>query len=278
MRAGGRILMIFGVVLGIIAAVVTFIILQGAAGEEAGEGALLETQQVVIAFQTIEPWQEIPPDAVALTDYPQPIPADAVLAEMPSDVPPIVAGTEVTETVSGIDFVAGKISNTRIYPGQVIVTTQLVNKDLEEIRLGLGGKLSYIIPDGQVAVALNIDPISSVAGALQSGDQVDIIASYGIELLNLDTQETVEAGSITQFFMQKVQILRVGPWAVSEDEGGGPTGTVTILLEPQQALELKWITENTNWQFVLRSITDEQDFVTEPVDINFISEKYDLIP
>ncbi|MBA3533309.1 MAG: Flp pilus assembly protein CpaB [Ardenticatenales bacterium] len=269
MRAGGRILMIFGVVLGIIAAGVTFLFLRNAAPADSGD--LLETQTVIIAFQTIEPWQPIPVDAVGPNEYPIPIPADAVLAEMPSDAPPDPT-TGITDTVSGIEFVAGKISNTRIYPGQIIVTSQLVNKELEEQRLGLGGTLSYIIPDGQVAMAIPIDLVSSIAGGLRSGDQVDIIGTY---LLTADDGGTSE---ITQFFLQRLQILRVGPWTVGPDGDEAPGGIVTVLIEPQQALELKKIIENASWMFVLRSITDEADHVVEPVDDQYLIEQFNLQP
>jgi Flp pilus assembly protein CpaB len=273
MRAGGRILMIFGVVLGIIAAVATFFIITRSAPPEGGD-SVLDTETVIVAFQTIEPWQPIPVDAIGPNEYPIPIPADAVLAQMPNDAPDPTTG--ITETVSGQEFVAGKISNTRIYPGQIIVTSQLVNKELEETRLGLGGDLSYIIPEGQVAIALNVDALSSIAGGLKSGDQVDIIGSYLIEAENEEEDDI----DVTQIFMQKVQILRVGPWAVTEEgtEEQQGSGIVTILLEPQQALELKKITEDVRWQFVLRSITDQTDFVTDPVDDAYLIETFTLTP
>lgn len=272
MRAGGQILMIFGLVLGIIAAAATFVILQRspAAGEEA---PVVESANVIIAFQPIEPWQEIPAGAVGVREYPLPLPTDAVTE--------VVASTdEQGEPIelSGTEFVTGKISNTRIYPGQVIVTTQLVDKELEEDRLGLGSTASYIVPDGQYAIAIPIDQISSIAGALRAGDQVDVIATFLVED-PLDPEG--EGEEVTQLLMQKVQILRVGPWAVTEEEEGGGEGgnVVTILAEPQQALEFKALEfKVVDYDFVLRSITDEADYTTEPVDDAYLNEQYNVIP
>ncbi len=273
MRAGGRILMIFGVVLGIIAAAATFIILRETTppAGEAGGAPLVESSTVLVAYQTIEPWQEIPVDAVGPAEYPNPIPADAVLGEMTTENPD---GTALP--VSGVEYIQGKISNTRIYPGQVIVTTQLLDKQLEEQRLGLGSNLSYIIPDGQVAIAIPIDQISSVAGALRAGDQVDIIATIS---LGVGGDPNAETESVTQYLMQKVPVLRVGPWTVTEDDSQESVGgIVTVVVEPQQALEIKRIRDSASFEFVLRSITDDSDFTTQPVNDQYLIDRYNLAP
>lgn len=273
MRAGGRILMIFGLLLAVIAGVATFLILQSEPAVNPEGAEIIESSEVVVAFQTIEPWQEIPVDALDVREYPQPIPPDAILSSGP-----VITDTEaITPTVTGREFVAGKISNTRIYPGQVIVSTQLVDKTLEEQRLGLGGIASYIVPDGQVATTLPLNPISSINGALRAGDVVDIIATVGV----LDpANPTATPNNVAQFLLQRIEILRVGPWGVTTEEEEGSEGgnLVTVIVEPQQALELKIIKEVTVFEFVLRSITDESDFVTEPVDLEYIIEQYNVRP
>lgn len=272
MRAGGRILMIFGVVLGIIAAAATFIILRATAPAE-DAGTLVDTATVMIALQPIDPWQSIPVDAVSPREYPLPIPDDAVLAEME-----VETETGETETVSGQEFIQGKISNTRIYPGQVIVTTQLVEKELEEQRLGIGSNVSYIIPDGQYAMAIPVDNFSNIAGGLEAGDQVDVLTTFNISVVDPATGE-VQTTTITQLTLQRIPVLRVGPWRVTEDgdEGGGGD-VVTLLLEPQQALELKFMQDTAIFTLALRSITDEQDFTTDPVELPYMDEQYNLLP
>ncbi len=280
MRAGGRILMIFGVVLGIIAAAATFIILRETTPAPGSDGTapIIESRTVIVAVQNIEPYQEIPLDAIQPREYPEPLPDNAVLGEMPAEI--VEGATEPGLPISGVEFVAGKLSNTRIYPGQVIVATQLVDKSLEEQRLGLGSDLSYIVPDGQVAMALPIDQISSVAGALRAGDQVDIIATVNVPDEGSTSEETGTA--VTQFLLQKVQILRVGPWTIQDDaqqqDPAAVGGIVTVIVDPQQALELKRIRESANWEFVLRSITDDSDFATDPVDDLYLIEQYNIRP
>lgn len=271
MRAGGRILIIFGLLLAIIAGVATFLILRAApavVNEE--EAAAAESVDVVMAVQPLNPWEEIPQDALTIRRYPAPAPEDAIGAE----VTVVNEETQEQETISGIEYVRGKISNTQIYPGQVLVETQLIDKALEEQRRGLGSDASYIVPDGQVAIAIPINQLASVAGAVRAGDQVDLIATANV---SDPTDPEAEPVPVVQFMLQRVQILRVGLWGVQE---GGEEGSsfVTVIVDPQQAVEIKAIRELTNYEFVLRSITDESEFVTEPVDLDYLIEKYDVRP
>lgn len=293
MRAGGRILMIFGLVLAIIAGVATFIVLRASPEVNPEEDTGPTLVSVVVALQPIEPWQEIPVDALTVREYPEPLPDNAILAEMPAGTvigepvageptpaadatPPAGGETEEGEgePVSGLELVSGKISNTRIYPGQVIVRSQLVDKQLQETLTGVGSNASYIIPDGKVAVAIPITQISSVAGALKAGDVIDILVTMNIDFTNIGIEEVQ---NITQLTLQKVPVLRVGPWSVTDDEKNAG-GIVTVIVEPQEAVEIKYIRDNTVFDFALRSITDESDFVTRPVNVDYLVEQYNFLP
>lgn len=272
MRSGGRILMIFGLVLAVIAGVATFVIIDQSEALEPTQPEA-EIVQVVVAVQSLPAWQEIPVDALQIRDYPAPAPENAVLAKIE-----IENENGELEEVDSREIIKTKISNTRIYPGQIIVETQLIDKELEEQRLGLGSNASFIVPDGKVATIIPVDIISTIGGALRPGDQVDIIATMNIEF-PLDPER--ESETYTQFLLQKVQILRVGAWSAGGDEeenNGGGGGIVTVIVDPQQALELTHIRKSTDFHFVLRSITDDSDFVTEPVNDDYIIEEYNVLP
>jgi Flp pilus assembly protein CpaB len=279
MRAGGRILMIFGLILAVIAGVATFLVLQRSdQAEELGgeQTAAPETTTVIVAVQPIEPYQEIPIDAIQVRPYPNPVPADAILEEQATVDE--LTGEEVV--LPGTQFVAGKISNTRIYPGQVIVATQLIDKQLEETRLGLGSNAAYIVPDGQVAVIIPASPESTIAGALRAGDQVDIIVSASIEDPG---DEEGELEVVSQITLQQVQVLRVGFWSAAQADDNAGVGEsnlvyLTLLVSPQQAVELKTIEQAATYEIALRSITDEAEFVTEPVDLDYLIERYNMQP
>lgn len=297
MRSGGRILMIFGLVLAVIAGVATFVIIDQSVPDE--QESEIEMVNVMVAVQPLPAWQEIPVDAVISQEYPaSSVPDNAVLAEVqigssgapegeaapegegaPEGEPAPETQEGEGESITGNDYLRDKISNTRIYPGQIIVESQLIDKELEEQRLGLGSNASFIVPDGQVAAIIPVDNISTIGGALRPGDQVDIIATMDVEF---PLEPERESETYTQFLLQKVQILRIGAWSAGGDEeenqGGGGGGIVTVIVEPQQALELKHIRRSTDFEFVLRSITDDSDFVTEPVSDDYIIEQYNVLP
>ena len=279
MRAGGRILMIFGLILAIIAGVATFLVLQRSDQAEAlggEENTTPDTQMVVVAVQPIEPYQEIPIDALQIRPYPNPIPADAILEEQTTVDE--ITGEDVT--LPGPQFIAGKISNTRIYPGQVMVATQLIDKELEETRMGLGSNAAYIVPDGQLAVVIPASPESTIAGAVRAGDQVDIIVSANIE----DSESTEgELEVVSQITLQRIQVLRVGFWSAAQADDNAGVGEstmlyLTLLFTPKQGVELKTIEQATIYEISLRSITDEADFVTEAVDLDYLIERYNMQP
>lgn len=275
MRAGGRILIIFGIVLGLIAFGAIFLILRNTqqAGESAGPGSILEGVDVVVALQPIEPYQEIPPDALEIRTYPV-APESAVRAQEQN--PALERDPNAAPTISGIEFVAGQISSTRIYPGQLIVKDQLVDKTLAETQRGVGGNLSYILADNEVGIAVPMDQISSVAGAVQPGDYVDFLATVSV----LPPPGAEAEGTPPQYvtyLLQRVQVVRVGPWSVQEEGSDQQQGAiVTVIVEPQQAAEIRWIQNNTTWQFVLRSITDEADHQIEPVNQDYMLQQYNI--
>ncbi|HBY95172.1 MAG: Flp pilus assembly protein CpaB [Ardenticatenaceae bacterium] len=249
MRRGGRIMMIFGLVLGIITAIATLFILRTsrpASGEEAA--AAVPLQPVVVAYQPIEPYQPILADAIGIREWP----ADT----LPPDV--------VTDTTT----VAGKLSSTRVYPGQIILQSMLIDKELEEKRLGLGSDPAYIIPKGFVAVSLPIDDVSGVGGAIRDGDRADVMASFQLsKLSNIGpTGEEV----VTQLVAQNVLVLKVGTWAPTTGDGSqtgrASVSVITLIVTPDEALRLKKAKDDgLSFDLALRPVNDEDVRELDPV-------------
>lgn len=234
MRRGGRIMMIFGLLLGIITAVATLFILRTARPETASEDGPppVELRPVVVAFQAIEPYQPIPADAVGIREWP----ADAI----PTDV------------VTDVATIAGQLASSRIYPGQILLQPMILDKELEEERLGLGGDAARIIPPGQVAASIPMDTVAGVAGSIRDGDRVDIMASMliGEEL-------------VTQHVAQNVLVLKVGPWSLPGPEGAqsgdGESGIITFVVTPEEALRIKKVKDDSGIiDLALRAVNDEE--------------------
>jgi Flp pilus assembly protein CpaB len=111
--------------------------------------------EIVIAVQDLPRGITIPPNAVALRRWPE-------------EVAPFNAETS-------IERIVGKIARTDIYREQPILTNMVV-ESLTGIA-DIGSDLAAILPAGNVAVAVPIDRVTSVAYGIQPGDRVDVIMS-----------------------------------------------------------------------------------------------------
>lgn len=251
MRRGGRIMILFGLVLGIITAVVTLVLLRNSQALSSENNAAAVPQvPVLVAFQPVEPYQPIPADAIGVREWPQ----DAV--------PP--------DAITDTSLIADKLPATRIYPGQIILQPMLIDKQLEETRLGLGSDPAYIIPEGQVAVSIPIDDVRGVGGTIRDGDRVDIIATFDLEkysqIIGASGGET-----ISQLILQNILVFKVGPWNLGTDATGqsanqNTTQLVTLILDPQDAIILKKAQyDSIALDLALRAISDTEERQTDPV-------------
>jgi Flp pilus assembly protein CpaB len=101
------------------------------------------------------------------------------------------------------------------------------------------------VPSGQVAVAIPAgDPINNVAGFVQSGDHVDILAR------NLPGQTPGQvAVTFSNLTIQLVNGSTAG--------GRSPSGNTWVVFVPErQALQLVYLFNNAQYWFVLRSTSD----------------------
>ncbi|MFQ6015726.1 MAG: Flp pilus assembly protein CpaB [Anaerolineae bacterium] len=260
MRRGGRILVLFGIVLGIVTAGAAFFILQAQRPE-----VTIATTPVVVSFQSIPARGSVPPDAVGLRDW-------------PIDSVPPGALTDPSQA-------ANKLAAVPLFPGQIILDQMVIDKQREEERKGLGSDASFIIPPGKVAIAFPVDIISGVAGAVQSGDSVDIMLSINVaaevEAGTAEETEEVPTQIVTQLVLQDVEVLKVAPWtAAAEGEAGKagePARVVTFLIDRQDALVLKYARENSiAVDLALRAAGDREIVSTEPVTMDYVITRFNL--
>jgi pilus assembly protein CpaB len=119
--------------------------------------------QLVVALQELPRGFRIPPNAVALQDWPEAAaPFNAALS---------------------LEDVVGKLARTDIFREQPILTNMVVD-DFQSLAR-VGSDAAAVLPQGLVAVSLPIDRLTSVAYAVQDGDRVDLI----ISLLFVDVDE-----------------------------------------------------------------------------------------
>lgn len=250
MRKGGLILILFGLVLASITAVAIFMAFQ-----QVSAPPKPPTTQVVVAAQEIPERTQIQPPMLLVKEWPVEI------------VPPGV--------ISNTQEAIGKFAVEKIYPGEPI------------FRAKLGGPkeaktLTYAIPAGMVAVAVPATAISSVAGAIQPGDYIDVLLSIGVSVYDALGNESKEQYT-TQLTLQDVQVLSVGPWVSAPKTGQQQAGAaaesytnITLLLNRQDALVMKYIREKGAVDFALRPVNDHEMFTTDAVILSYVVERFKL--
>jgi hypothetical protein len=166
-------------------------------------GALLVALSVVGLFVAYQQAEQAPDTvyAVVIADLPagQVLRAEHV-AMRPMELAPDVAAI----TLSRVDQVQGAVALEPLQPGQLL--------QVDDVLLP-GGEAAVATPAFEFAVSL--DPARSLGGALQVGEQVDLVATFGDEL---DCAVVVAEGAV---------VRRVSGGA---DELLGPAGEITLTL------------------------------------------------
>jgi len=268
MRRGGRVLILLGIILGVVAAGFVFFYL----GANQPQQPAIPTKPVVIAAQNIGARSEISINSLAVAEWPEnAVPAGAF---------------QTTQAV------AGKLALDSIYQGEIILLPMIVDKtQVKETR----SNASFVVPDGKVAIAFQITPLTGIANALQAGDTIDMLLTLqpgpaitgttGVRTAPTNITGT-EGQGVTQTALQDVLILNIGNWTTGpqtpsqQQQQQQSANIITLALSNQDALVLKAAREQGQIDLVLRKAGDHRPITTEPVNLEYLNRrfKFDLRP
>ncbi len=170
--------------------------------------------------------------------------------------------------VSSVERISGMRVVIPITKGEQIILDKLMREEVLKAR-----SLAMATPIGKRAITISIDDISGLAGMIEPGDYVDVLA-----VINVPTQ--VEGKQINQLvtipLFQNVLILAVGPSLISPKKGRkmsflekltgekkeekrrrGPL-LVTLALKPEEASLLSFVSEQAKIRLILRSPADAE--------------------
>ena len=214
-----RILLIFGVFLAIVAFGGALLVGRTSGGTTAiGGGA--KNVDVVTATQEIAASTQITAALVTITKYSE------------DTVPPFAFRDK--------NLVIGKYAAIPIHANAAIIDTDIVS-DAGSV---VPAKQAFLkIPPGQVAMQIPTGELVGAGGYIQPDDRIDVLVSY-----------TVNGKSLTKVTFTNLHIIRVGP-------AGGPnargiSSSLTVIVTLQQAQDLKWLLDNTNYKYVLKAVDD----------------------
>jgi len=139
-----------------------------------------ELTTIIIAFQPLSRGQEIVQGTIDFAPWPvEALPPNAYVA-LGSTGDDLNPGT-------ALEDLYGQRVRTDIAQGQPLMSTDVVPSAAD--LAAIGSDLAAIIPEGEVAIAVPIDRLTSVAYGIQSGDRVDI----SISLLYVDIDEQYQS-------------------------------------------------------------------------------------
>jgi pilus assembly protein CpaB len=147
--------------------------------------------------------------------------------------------------VVSLDDLSGRVAGTEIHPGEVILRERFVTP------AQVGPRLQ--IPDDMHAMAFEVRVPPGVAGFVQAGDTISILAQ-----LEAPSEEDEDGGQEdsdgprVQFLLQNVQVLNVGQRVVVTEEGEEQDRIrrhedrvmVTVALQPVDAEKLAFAVLN----------------------------------
>jgi pilus assembly protein CpaB len=168
-----------------------------------------------------------------------------------SDVP-----AEAVTSTAGLD---GLVTLGTIYPGQQLVSGQLGAPGSEQV---LG------IPDGRMAISVELTDPARVAGFVSPGSWVAIFFSTREEDLTWDGDK-LAAGGYTQLLLPKVQVLGVGDTSMiartTKDADGTetteqvPRTILTLAVSQKEAQKVLYTAHFADLSFALRTDRSKAD-------------------
>jgi pilus assembly protein CpaB len=268
-RIRGFVWLAAGLVIAILAGVVAFVTLARASAQtvtkDVSGGA---TSAVVVAVRAVAV-------RAALTQE------DLTVKELPAEAVPEGAIRKLEDAV-------GKITLVELYPGEVLLTPRLVDPTLA----ATSGRLALIVAEDKVLMAFPAQDLLSRIGMLNPGDHVDLLFSMDTSKSSSQSSASpaqassgsaASAGSqseklATFSLLQNLTIAAVVGGTKAEGESGVRNPEAILLtVSAQDALVLKYVKDSGGvLDIVLRAPGAERPFMADPVDMDYIINRYQI--
>jgi pilus assembly protein CpaB len=182
------------------------------------------TRPVVVAVNDLPVGTELREANLAVVDWPA--------ASLPAG------------TFQAAKDVAGKMLAARIYAREPVLSAKLAG--------GAGSGLSALLPPGMRAVAVRVDDVVGVAGFIQPGDSVDVIATLRPE------GGGGQVVTSSKVILQNVKVLAVGKEldTRSRPDKVVPATVATLMIDPVQSERLALAAAQGKLLLVLRNDGD----------------------
>lgn len=256
-RMRGRLWLVAGILVALLAAAVAYAALNRAMQGPPGVQDAASEVEIVAAARAV-------PVRSVLTAE------DLQLKRIPASAAPEGALREIGEA-------EGKITLVDLYPGEALLSQRLVEPD----DVSASGRLGLLVAADEVLVAFPADDRLTRAGVLKPGDHVDLLFSLEVITDREPGAGATTAGGQTENPLQTfnaLQNLTIAAVVAQEtDAPAGPPEALLFTVSPQDALVLKYLIDaGAVADVVLRAPDAEGPFTVEPVDVDYLIDRYKI--
>ena len=141
--------------------------------------------------------------------------------------------------VADPELLAGKVAKTDIYPGQQLTASSFVAST---------GTVLPKLAEDQRAIAVPIDEAHGLVGQVQTGDHVDVLASY-----TTTNSATGQGQGVVKTMLQDKLVLRAGAQPIDgSDEGNAADKSIILRVGDREAVSLAHAADNGKVWVLLR--------------------------
>jgi len=172
-----------------------------------------------------------------------------------------------------------------LYPGEVVLGPRLLDPNV----IARDGRLALVMAEDQILMAFPITDLLSRVNILKPGDKVDLLFTMNFpmegltEITGLAEGEAIvapqEGGEeqVTFNLLQNVTVAAVVGGERKEDGSYTALQALLLTVGPQDALVIKYALDAGGIpDLVLRAPGMEQPFEVDPVDINYMIERFQI--
>jgi pilus assembly protein CpaB len=176
--------------------------------------------------------------------------------------------------VGAVADAAGKVTMMELYPGEVILAQRLADPNV----ISGDGRQALVLSEGQVLMAFPADDLMSKVGVLKPGDHVDLLFSLKFPDTTAAGTEGGKEQQATFNLLQNVTIAAlVGGETTTGGTSQGAPEALLLTIAPQDALVLKYVKDAGGiMDIVLRAPGDTGPYETNPVDVDFMINRYQI--
>ena len=157
---------------------------------------------------------------------------------------------------------AGAFSRVDDCVGRAVLANIAANEPILEQKLApreAGAGLPAVIPEGMRALSVRVDDVVGVAGFVEPGTMVDVLATG-------DAGGTNGGDTVTRTILEDVRVLAAGQQTTQDKEGKPQTvSVVTLLVSPDQANRLTLASNEGRLRLSLRNTIDTKQLDPPPV-------------